>query len=216
MTKKTFLVALLLSAGLIHANSTAFARGASTAPGKYEDWNDLDQVQIMQPFALADYKAIVIAPVTSKGAELPEPDDNSYKPIMDALGKMTATFAAGVAEKAPRSLSVTQGTTAGAGALLIRARVTVVHPGSQAARHFGGIAGMAGGAASVGIAGEVIDGKTKKVLFTFLQERRSGANSESGFHLGPLQVGGENPYARLVNRSAKQIGNDLGSALKAF
>jgi hypothetical protein len=33
----------------------------------------------------------------------------------------------------------------------------------------------------------VIDGKTKKVLFTFEQERRSGANSESGFHIGPLQ-----------------------------
>ncbi len=216
MTKKiiSLYCALFLGAGLISSN--LFARGASTAPGKYEDWHDIDHVQIMQPFALANYKAIVIAPVTSKGAELPDPDDNSYKPIMDALGKMTATFAAGVAEKAPKSLSVTQGTTAGAGALLIQARVTVVHPGSQAARHFGGIAGMAGGAASVGIAGEVIDGKTKKVLFTFAQERRSGANSESGFHIGPIQVGGENPYARLVNRSAKQIGGDIGSALKAF
>lgn len=71
-------------------------------------------------------------------------------------------------------------------------------------------------AASLGIAGEVIDGKTKKVLFTFKQERRSGANSESGFRLDPLQVGGENPCARLVNRSAKQIGDDIGSGLNAF
>jgi hypothetical protein len=31
-----------------------------------------------------------------------------------------------------------------------------------------------------------------------------------------MGIGGENPYARLVNRSAKQIGGDIGSALKAF
>ncbi len=214
MLKKTTVlaIALALSAALLH--SSVLARGASTAPGKYEDWNDLDHVQIMQPLALANYKAIVIAPVTSKGAELPEQGDNSHKPIMDALSKMTATFADGVAEEAPRGLNVTQGTVAGAGALLIKARVTLVHPGSEAARHFGGIAGMAAGAASVGMAGEVIDGKTKKVLFTFQQERRSGANSGGVFGLG--NRGDNNPYSRLVNRSAKQIGNDIGSALKSF
>ncbi len=215
MTKnisRLLLTALVLGAGFIPANLPA--RGASNAPGKYEDWNDLDHIQIMQPFAIANYKSIVVAPVTSKGAELPEASDNSYKPIMDALGKMTATFANGFAEEAPRGMSVTQGTAAGAGALLIKTRVTVVHPGSEAARHFGGIAGMAGGAASVGMAGEVIDGQTKKVFFTFQQERRSGANSGGVFGLG--NRGDNNPYARLVNRSAQQIGNDIAEALKAF
>jgi hypothetical protein len=96
----------------------------------------------------------------------------------------------------------------------MRVRVTAVHPGSEAARHFGGIAGIAGGAASVAMAGEILDGTTKKVLFTFEQERRSGADSGGIFGLG--NRGDSNPYARLVNRSAKQIGNDIGSALKAF
>ena len=96
---------------------------------------------------------------------------------MAALDHVTATFADGIAEEAPRGLEVSQGSTAGAGVLLVRARVTAVHPGSEAARHFGGLGGVIGGAASVAIAGEVVDGKTKKVLFTFAQERRSGANS---------------------------------------
>ena len=211
MRKKTILATLLVSAISL---SSLFARGASTAPGKYEDWNDLDHIQIMQPFAIATYQAIVIAPVTSKGAELPDANDNSYQPIMDALSKMTATFAKGVADEAPRGMNVSQGANGGAGALLVRAHVTVVHPGSEAARHFGGIAGMAGGAASVGMAGEVVDAKTKKVLFTFQQERRSGAKSGGLFSLG--SKGDNNPYARLVNRSAEQIGNDIAEALKAF
>lgn len=168
----------------------------------------------MQTFALANYKAIVVAPVSTKGAELPAQSDNSYKPVMDALAHATATLADGIAEEAPRGLNVSQGTSAGAGVLLIRARVTAVHPGSEAARHFGGLGGVIGGAASVAIAGEVVDGKTKKVLFTFEQERRSGANSGGIFSVG--RGGDNNPYARLVNRSAKQIGNDVGSALKAF
>ncbi len=212
MRKTCITLALFLTA--IAAGASAFARGASTAPGRYEDWNDLDHVQIMQTLSLANYKAIVVAPVTSKGAELPSQEDNSFKPIMEALAKMTATFADGISEEAPRGLQVSQGLGGGAGLLLVRARVTAVHPGSEAARHFGGIAGMAGGAASIAMAGEVLDGKTKKVLFTFQQERRSGANSGGIFGLGGR--GDNNPYSRLVNRSAKQIGNDIGAALKAF
>ncbi len=214
MNKKNLILAVLLATGLSGFASVALARGAGNMPGKYEDWHDLDHVQIMQTFSLANYKAIVVAPVTSKGAELPAQSDNSYKPVMDALAHVTATFADGVAEEAPRGLNVSQGSSAGAGVLLIRAHVTAVHPGSEAARHFGGLGGVIGGAASVAISGEVLDGKTKKVLFTFTQERRSGANSGGIFSVA--RGGDNNPYARLVNRSAKQIGNDIGSALKAF
>lgn len=214
MTKKPFIIALIAGASLTQFHLTASARGASNAPGKYEDWHDLDHVQIMQTFSLANYTSIVVASVSSKGAQLPPSEDNSYRPVMDALSHVTATFAEGMSEEAPRGLTVSQGSTAGIGALLIRARVTAVHPGSEAARHFGGIAGLAGGAASVAISGEVVDGKTRKVLFTFEQERRSGANSGGIFGLGAK--GDNNPYARLVNRSAKQIGNDVASALKAF
>ncbi len=127
----------------------------------------------MQTFALANYKSIVVTPVSSKGAQLPRQEDNSYQPVMDALAYVTATFAEGVSAEAPRDLNVSQGSAAGAGALLIRARVTAVHPGSEAARHFGGIAGLAGGAASVAIAGEVVDGKTRKS--SSLSSRSAGA-----------------------------------------
>ena len=213
MKKPNLIAVVLIFAALTHF--PAHARGgATTAPGRYQDWHDIDRVSILQSFSLANYKGIVVAPVTSKGAELPPPADNSHQPIMAALANITATFVDGISEEAPHNLNVSQGTSAGAGLLLIRARVVAVHPGSEAARHFGGIAGMAGGAASIAMSGAVLDGKTKKVLFTFEQERRSGANSGGIFSLG--NRGDDNPYSRLINRSAKQIGNDISSALKAF
>lgn len=214
MSKKHLLLALLLGTSLTQFHPAASARAASNAPGKYEDWHALDHVQIIKTFSLSNYKSIVVAPVSSKGAELPPKDDNSYAPIMHSLENMTATFADGISERAPHGLTVSCGNRAGAGALLVRARVTAVHSGSESARRFGGIAGRTGGAASIAIAGEVVDGKTKKVLFTFQQERRSGANSGGIFKLD--EKGDKNPYARLINRSAAQIGNDVANALTAF
>ena len=63
--KKHRTLALLLALGQTQFYSPAAARGASNAPGNYEDWHDLDHVQIMQTFALANYKAIVVAPVST-------------------------------------------------------------------------------------------------------------------------------------------------------
>ena len=194
--------------------STTLARGdAPAAIGHFEDWHNLDKVDIVQPFHLADYKSVVVEPVVTKGVALPDKGDNTYGPITTVLGSLTATFAAGVGEKG--KLPVTQG-KGGAGALVIRARVITINPGSEAARFFGGIAGKAAAAAAVGLAGEVVDGKTGKTLFRFEQTRRSGFNSRSGVQLGPVQIGGENPYVRLLNRSTKEVGNDVGGALTAF
>jgi len=53
--------------------------------------------------------------------------------------------------------------------LLLRARITKINPGSQAARYWGG---LSAGAAIVEIT-EDVDERTNAVLITFRQERRS-------------------------------------------
>lgn len=76
------------------------------------------------------------------------------------------------------------------------------------------LGGVIGGTANVEITGEVLDGKTKKVLFTCTQERRSGRRAAASSALAGAATTTLTPG--LVNRSAKQIGNDVGRALKAF
>lgn len=215
LTSSLYLAAGLAALPLLLPAIPLHARGdAPVAAGHFEDWHNLDKVDILQPFRAADYRSIVVVPVETKGAKLPDKADNTYEPIMKVLTDMTATFSGGVGEKA--KMPIVPGKS-GAGVLVIHARVITINPGSEAARCFGGIAGGAAAAASVGLAGEVLDGKTGKPLFRFEQTRRSGFNSRAGgVSIGPLQIGGENPYVRLLTRSAKEVGNDVGGAIMAF
>ena len=85
--------------------------------------------------------------------------------------------------------------------LVIRARVTKLDPGSQAARYF---FSFGAGAVKIAMAGEIIDGATKKTLVRFKQERRSAVG---------LLGGG---YEALFKRTAHQIGGDIAGLVNAF
>ncbi len=189
-------------------------------PGKYEDWNDLDKVEIVQTFRLADYRSVAVLPLETKGAELPDKSDNTAQAVAQVAGAITATFTKGIAENSPRGVSVAQGadkTAFAAGALVVKARVVKIDPGSEAMRNMLGIGGKIAGAAKVVLAGDVLDGKTRKVLFRFEQQRSSGMNGHNGgVSVGGFHIGGDNPYVTLLNRSAGEIGEDVGNALKAF
>jgi hypothetical protein len=179
------------------------ARGKdSTAAGSYKEWNDIDEVTIVQPFQLASYNRVVVAPFETKGAELPEEKDNSYAAAQKVLAASTGTFMQGLKEKLSGK-TVEQGSGGAAGALVIRGRITELSPGSKAARYFGG---FGAGGAQTGISGEIVDGGTKKVLVRFTQARRSA--------MGGGAFGGN--YEELLNRSLKQIGGDVAGMLKAF
>jgi hypothetical protein len=204
--KKSHLITLTAAFAILLSATGISARGkAAMTAGTHEDWNGLDKVELLQPFSASAYKQIAVAPITTKGAELPEASDNSYKPAMNVVSGINDIFLAGV--KSAAGMAVTQG-SGGAGTLVVRAKLVKMSPGSEAARHFGGIGGLIGGAAGVEMTGEVIDGGTKKVLFRFEQSRRSGANSGGIFAR-------KNPYETLLGRSVEQIGNDVGSALAA-
>ena len=175
-------------------------KGGATKPGSYTDWNDVDQVTIVQPFQRTAYSRVVVQPLDTRNAPLPEPSDNSYAQVKAALAGSTQAFTQGLRDKLA-GMQVQSGQGGGANALIVRARITKSDPGSQAARYF---AGFGAGAAKVGIAGEIVDGRTNKVLVRFTQERRSGVG---------LFGGG---YRELLDRSLRQIGGDVAGLIRAF
>ncbi len=179
------------------ACTCAIAGTASTAPGTYQDWNGIDQVTILQLFHAASYQQIAVESFDSSGVKLPDPKDNTYEAVRSALRMIKPAFIDGVEKKARHKLSNARP----AGTLIIRARLTKVDPGSQAARYWGG---FGAGAVKIAMAGEIVDGSTQKTLLLFVQERRSGFGAFGG------------GYRELFERTARQLGGDVAAAINAF
>ncbi len=173
---------------------------AATAPmasGTYRDWNDVDEVTILQPFHAAAYSDIAVESFDSSSIRLPDPNDNTYDAVRSALRMIKPAFIDGFEKKARRKAS----TRGGAGTLIIRARLTKFDPGSQAARYWGG---FGAGAVKIAIAGEIVDGSTQKTLLRFVQERRSAFGAFGG------------GYSELFQRTARQLGGDVAGLINAF
>ena len=197
---KSFYVSAFAAVALAFPSHVHAQKGSATKAGSYTDWNDVDQVTIVQPFQRSAFNRVVVAPLDTRNAPLPEQSDNSYAEVKAALGGSTQAFMQGLRDKLT-GMQVQSGSGGGAGALVVRARITKTDPGSQAARYF---AGFGAGAAKVGITGEIVDGKTNKVLVRFTQEGRSGVG---------LFGGG---YRELLDRSMRQIGGDVAGLIRAF
>ena len=168
-----------------------------TSPGIYRDWHDVDEVTIVQPFNASGYSDIAVESFDSSRVKLPEANDNTHRAVQSAIQTMKPAFMAGVAEKAKRkSAPGRPGKT-----LVIRARLTKIDPGSQAARYF---VGFGAGAVKIAIMGEIIDRASGKVLVRFVQERRSAFGAFGG------------GYGALFQRTAHQLGGDIGGLINAF
>jgi hypothetical protein len=187
----------IVSVITVVACSVASARREPPTPGTYHDWHDVDEVTIIQPFNASSYSQIAVESFDSAGVKLPDPNDNTYRAVQLALRTMKPAFMEGVARNAKRKAGV----TGPAKTLVIRARLTKVDPGSQAARY---VIGFGAGTVKIAIAGEIIDGSSGKVLLRFVQERRSGFG---------LFGGG---YAALFGRTARQLGGDVAELINAF
>lgn len=198
-------VALVLCVVVASPAAAKKKRGnAPTAPGSYRDWNgDLDQVEIVQSFALADYRRLLVADFDTSDTPLPESDDNTYEPVQEVLADVHEPLLNGLRETLPGVAVERQGDGGGEGegALLLRGRVVEMDPGSRAARYWGG---FGAGAARTKLEGEVVDAASGAVLLRFTQERRSGVG-----------VGGGN-YVNLMRRNLYTIGEDLGAGLSLF
>ena len=176
---------------------TAVAAAPPPAPGTYRDWHDVDEVTIIRPFNAAAYSQIAVESFDSLGVKLPPANENTYRAVRAAIQVMKPAFMAGLAEKAQRKANA----NAPGKTLVVRARLTKVDPGSQAARYF---VGFGAGAVKIAILGEIVDRSSGKVLVRFAQERRSAFGAFGG------------GYGELFRRTAHQIGGDIGELINAF
>lgn len=140
MTVKSFFGYCLVL--LVATPPALIASPAATAPGSYHDWNrEIDEVVILQPFHADNYREIVVEAFDSTGVKLPDSQDNTLAAVRSALESIRPAFVEGLQKKLhPRvgSVAVTSKRTTGINALAVRARLTKVDPGSQAARYWGG------------------------------------------------------------------------------
>jgi hypothetical protein len=181
------------------------AHGASkgtTTPGAYRDWNrEIDEVTIVQPFRLDSYNDIAVESFDIAKAPLPNPKENTYEAVRSALGSLKPAFLEGFQTKLRRKPGGANPARGKGQTLVVRARLTKVDPGSQAARYWGG---FGAGAVKIELTGEIIDAASRKVLVGFKQERRSGFGMFGG------------GYGELFTRTARQIGGDIADLLNAF
>lgn len=189
---------------VLAAAPAAAAKKASTAPGKYTDWNEeIDRLEIVETFELGDYDRLVIAQLDAASTQLPSEDDNTYAAVKQVLADTATPLVEGVREAEGKKLPAEVGAAdvATPKTLLVRGKVLEMDPGSRAARYWGG---FGAGAARTKIEGEVVDAASGKVLLRFTQERRSGVG-----------VGGGG-YPQLLNRNLRKIGEDIVLILQAF
>ena len=177
------------------------------APGKYKDVEDIDQLQIMQAFNVADYTTLIVAAFDNTATPLPEKSDNTWVPVQRTLKMTTTTFTLSLDKTLDKVLTVKEAEGGAPPAtpktLLLRAKVVEMNPGSRAARYF---AGFGAGKASVVIGGEMVDAATNQVLFSF-----QSTDYATGMGSG---AGGD--YESVLNACIKVIGERVGDLLKLF
>lgn len=192
---------------VIASSAPLFARGkVPTEPGTYESWGpDIDRMEIVKTFKMADYDKVVVMPFDTSETPLPDSKDRSYDSIRSALDGYTLTLVEALRpalkgkaeveqlEKAPKS----------ARTLIIRGKVLDLSPGSRGKRMF---VGYGAGATGTKVQGEIIDARTGEVLARFTQERRSGGTWKFG--------GGKD--IDVMRDSIHAVGQDIAHILEQF
>jgi hypothetical protein len=200
-----------LRAGLAYLLLASFAAPAlagkvTTAPGKYKEWgeDDIDELEVVETFKFADYKDGVSV-ATLDVSKAPPGEGKEAKNVQEALAGVDKAFLDGVKKglgSFSKGTSVQAGTPTGK-ALLIKATVIELNPGSKGARM--GV-GLGAGAAKAILMGEIVDAGTGKVLLRFNHEKRAGSG---------MGWGGGNSM-KLMLKGAEHVGEAIGKAFKAF
>jgi hypothetical protein len=206
-------VLLLAATAALPAAHARSKHEAPTTPGTYHDWNgEIDEIEIVAVWKLADYRRVSVATLDASEAKLPEANDNTYEPVKVMLAGATPPFVAGLSKALRQGIEVrTEAAPSETGngtpaqgepkTLLIRAKVVTMDPGSRAARYWGS---FGAGAARTKISGELLDAETGAVLARFTQERRSGFGFAGG------------GYVEMMSRNLRTIGKDVAGLLNAF
>ncbi len=194
--------ALLAFAPVAHARSKA----APTAPGTYKEWGpDIDKMEIVKPFKIADYDRIVVVPFDTASVELPKQDEKSYPTVKGVLDHYTETFVVAFQKelKAPAKVEIVEKPARAVKTLIVRGKVEELSPGSRAGRM---LVGYGTGGSGTKLSGEIVDANSRTVLARFTQARRSG---------GTFKFGGGNDE-RVMQDAIHAEGQDVAHILDAF
>lgn len=161
---------------------SALARGgkAPLEPGKYKEWGpDIDSIEIVQRFNVADYDHIVIKPFDTSKAPLPDPKAKWYDTLKLALVGYTQAFAESFQKEIKAKAEVKQSdeATKDLHTLVITGVVEELDPGSRGARI---MAGYGAGAAYTKAIIEISDAKSGNTLVRITQARRSAGTWKWG------------------------------------
>jgi hypothetical protein len=205
MRSRRFLVAILALSIVVPA-VYARTKPAPTAPGTYKEWGqDIDQIEIIKTFKIADYDKIVVEPFDTSKAPLPDPKEKWYGTLKTALEGYTSYFMEAFPKELKAKADVQQSSSAGKSAktLIIRGEVEQLDPGSRAGRYFGG---FGAGSASTKLNVDIVDAKSGKVLAHVTQARRSG---------GTFKMGGGNDLD-VMRDAVHATGKDIAHVLDSF
>jgi hypothetical protein len=200
------LLVVILALSIVVPAVYGRTKPAPTAPGTYKDWGqDIDQIEIIKTFKMADYDKIVVEPFDTSKAPLPDQKEKWYGTLKTALAGYTGYFMESFPQELKAKADVQQSSSApkSAKTLIIRGEVETLDPGSRAGRYFGG---FGAGSASTKVAIDIIDAKSGKVLAHVNQARRSG---------GTFKAGGGNDLD-VMRDAVHAVAKDIAHALDAF
>src|SRR5688572_24415794 len=137
---RALLLLLLLTVAAFPLQARGRGKSVNTAPGKYTDWADeIDELEVVQSFKVADYKKVVVVPFDTEDTPLPNKDDNTYEPVKDVLANAAGPFAASLRENwKAASMPIEEAAKGSNDTLVVRVKVVEMDPGSRAARYWGG------------------------------------------------------------------------------
>ncbi|MGJ8619536.1 MAG: DUF4410 domain-containing protein [Methylophilaceae bacterium] len=197
MPKLTNLLRItLFSAFILLAPGIAVA-DQKPAVGSYEDWDDLDKVEIKQLFKLSDYATVTVEPFDTKDVELPEQDDNTYKPVVEAQSLFNQRIFAKIQDELDQKPVLANVDVSKGNGLIVRGKVIEMNPGIKSLRMF---VGYGAGHAGIVMNCELIDIKTNTVLATMTQKRAS-SNGD---------------YDEALEELTEELGEDIASLIAHF
>lgn len=190
-----FFAALFLNTPLI-----AFA-DEEPAVGKFQDWDDLDIVEIKQLFKLDDYATVTVEPFDTKDVELPKQDDNTFKFVVEARDAFNERIFESIKDELDDKPVNNKINKELGKVLLVRGKVLIMNPGVKSLRMFVGVGAGHGG---IQIQSELVDQETNTVLATLNQKRLSGGG----------WLGGS--YDGMLEDLTEELGEDVASLIDHF
>ena len=195
---------VLLGAMFITGCATSAPPRPTQFPSTVSGWHGMDRVEFVQDWSLNSYSQILLEPADTSSATLPPKDENTYQPTVTVLQRTDGIFLGELNRAVGGNPPATMRDTHAAlpeRVLLLRTKVVDIHPGSQAARYWGG---FGAGAAWVKISGEVMYAGSSAVLLRFEQQRIGSMGAFGG------------AYVPLLTDCIGGIGYDVGRTISAF